>query len=186
MKEGLRKPLLVAPVASALIMGVCAVGALATSDPLVINPVFFLYLMALPLLVAGYLLITTRGENQSLLGWLGAWLGISALSAVAATMVVVCFYALLPEGPQPSYNYDHFGFSSYIRGRERQVQEGGQAVDGVVYDLKGNSLQLASLWRERPVVVEFGSITCPVFVGKVPTMDEMAGRYRGEVDFYVL
>jgi hypothetical protein len=52
--------------------------------------------------------------------------------------------------------------------------------------VQGNKVPLATLWRERPVVIEFGSVSCPVFDDRILPMEKLARDYRGRADFYVL
>ncbi|WP_157982405.1 deiodinase-like protein [Nocardiopsis sp. FIRDI 009] len=63
---------------------------------------------------------------------------------------------------------------------------GRQAIDATLYDVEGRSIELSSLWREWPVVIEFGSISCPIFVDKLEPMAALARRFSGDVDFYVV
>jgi len=157
-------------------------------DPLIANELFLYFLLVVPVLAAAYLLVQHSRSQQSLSfpGLFVYWVGSSGLGFLTAGILFIAFHGVLPEGAERVYNYRHFGFSSYIQGRNRQVQEGGAAVNGVVYDLEGRPRQLSDLWKSRPVVLEFGSITCPIFVGKVPTMNELSSRWREHVDFFVL
>lgn len=89
------------------------------------------------------------------------------------------------DGPEADgYNYRHFRFAAY-EGTRRNVRAGDPAPDGTLYTLDGDEVTLAGLWRERPAVVEFGSVTCPIFTEKVDRMDALARRYEA-VDFYVV
>lgn len=115
-----------------------------------------------------------------------SWLGGNAVGLVLVVILFVGFHSLIPAETGRVYNYPHFGFSSYVEGQQRSVAEGEQALDAVLFDGAGDLVLLSSLWSRKPIVVEFGSITCPVFVGNVPTMNGVADKYREEVDFYVL
>lgn len=88
------------------------------------------------------------------------------------------------DGTRDTYNFEHFGVPATKP--ERNVTAGEEAVDVTLYTLDGDTVDLADLWAENPVVVEFGSITCPVFTNTVETMDALADRYAGDVDFYVV
>lgn len=83
------------------------------------------------------------------------------------------------------YNYDRFRYSHYAGKIERDVDAGDEAVDATLHTLDGGSVELSELWSERPVVLEFGSVTCPIFVKKISEMDALARKYD-EVDFYVV
>jgi len=85
------------------------------------------------------------------------------------------------------YNYDQFSLAaSDAENVKRGVEAGERAADATLATLDGESVRLSELWSERPAVVEFGSITCPVFTGKVDVMNALARTYAGEVDFYVV
>lgn len=80
-----------------------------------------------------------------------------------------------------SYNYRHFRFTTYGADVDRNASAGRPAVDGCVSTLDGDEIQLSQLWQERPIVIEFGSITCPIFVENVDAVDALAERYAGDV-----
>lgn len=86
---------------------------------------------------------------------------------------------------EPAYNYRHFSIpmGGHVH---RGVQAGEEAVDATLYTLSGNPVSLSERWQDRPIVLEFGSITCPIFTYKVDRMDELARWYDGQVDFYVV
>lgn len=86
-------------------------------------------------------------------------------------------------GEQSSYNYEHFTVSA--ADVEHGVTAGETAIDVPLYTLDGEIVHLANLWGDGPIVVEFGSITCPIFTRKVETMNALAERYE-QVDFYVV
>lgn len=83
-----------------------------------------------------------------------------------------------------AYNYEHFDVSAAEV--ERGLTAGDEAVDVPLYTLDGGTVHLADLWTDRPTVLEFGSITCPVFTSKVGTMDALARTYAEEASFYVV
>ena len=184
MLKKITHPLLAIPLGAALIMLFILIWAAFQSDRLVINQAFLLFLPVLPLVSAVYVFVGSReaSRGRRILGWLGG----NAAGLVFAMILFVGFHTLSPANTVQTYNYQHFGFSSYVQGRQRRVAEGEKALDAVFFDLQGRRVQLSSLWTEKPIAVEFGSITCPVFVGKVPTMNEVADQYQGKVDFYVL
>lgn len=61
---------------------------------------------------------------------------------------------------------------------------GEMAPDFELLDLDGTPLRLADL-RGRPVVIEFGSYTCPIFSDRVPEMELLAGEHH-EATFLVI
>lgn len=188
MKEKFWNPLFAVSVATAVLMILMFLGAIGSPDPLVINGFFPFSLLVIPVLATISLLFHQRRAGKGLSwGRMGLlWLGGNVLGLVVSVLLLIAFHTLVQPREDSAYNYNHFGFSSYLAGKERQVVEGGSAQDGVVYDLQGNAVQLSRLWQERPMVLEFGSITCPVFVGKVPSMNSLESQYQGKADFYVL
>lgn len=68
----------------------------------------------------------------------------------------------------------------------RNVDAGEKAADGVLKRFDGSDVKLSELWRERPIVLETGSITCPVFADKAEEIDALAAQFAGEVDFYIM
>ena len=91
-----------------------------------------------------------------------------------------------PESNDEGYNYDRFGFDEYAVARDRGVEAGDEAVDATLYDRSGRRVELSEYWAERPVVVEFGSVTCPIFVETLRAMDRLAERYADDVTFLVV
>lgn len=90
-------------------------------------------------------------------------------------------------GGRGDYNYEHFTLSaSGADDIQRGVSAGERAANASLTTLDGETVTLSELWTERPVVVEFGSITCPVFTGKVGAMHALARKYAADVDFYVI
>lgn len=188
MLRKITHPLLAVPLGSVVIMVLVQIWAVFQTDRLVINQAFVLFLPALPLLATIYWVLyhrKTGGEiswNRLILSWLGS----NVLGLILAVILFVGFHSLSSANTVDTYNYDHFGFSTYVGGRQRSVVEGEKALDAVLFDVEGRRVQLSSLWKQNPIALEFGSITCPVFVGKVPTMNVLADQYAGKIDFYVL
>lgn len=84
-----------------------------------------------------------------------------------------------------TYNYDHFRLTHYLAAGDDHARAGERAPDGVLVDLEGNTVRLSSLWAEAPLVLESGSITCPVFVHGIEGMDALAEAWRGRARFVV-
>src|SRR5438067_1205699 len=87
--------------------------------------------------------------------------------------------ALSPESAD-AYNYRSFDHGSEAAELERWRRDGpaiGQpAPEFELADLDGNLVRLSDL-RGRPVVLEFGSYTCPIFSGRVPAMEQLAREH---------
>lgn len=84
------------------------------------------------------------------------------------------------------YNYRHFSVSHYFDGDRRRVRAGETAPSATLETVDGDTVQLSDCWTERPVVVEFGSATCPAFQGEIDRMNRLARRYADAVDCYVV
>jgi peroxiredoxin len=87
-----------------------------------------------------------------------------------------------------AYNYQSFDYGSEQVELERWLREGpaiGQpAPDFELADLDGNRVRLSDL-RGQPVVLEFGSYTCPIFSDRIPAMQQLA-REHPEATFIVI
>ncbi len=123
-------------------------------------------------------------------GWTGDILALAAAGTGAALATRLLFSRLLPAGAdveEPVYNYAHFAYEYYApSGGPRGLPAGSRVPDDTVYDQSGRPVRLGELYRKRPIVLEFGSVSCPQFVRKIGAMDRLADDYRGLADFYVL
>lgn len=83
------------------------------------------------------------------------------------------------------YNYRHFRLPAdgHV---ERGVDAGDRAPDATLSTVDGEPVALSELWHDRPAVVEFGSITCPVFIHKVERMNELARAYGDRANVAVV
>ena len=83
-----------------------------------------------------------------------------------------------------TYNYEHFRLNQH---KERVfIQPGEIFPDITVFDLDGKPFQLSTLWKDRTLVLETGSITCPIFVGKISKMDALMKKYKEKANFAIL
>ncbi len=157
MKKITRNPYLAFPLGTALAMALVVGWSLTRSDRLVINETFLVFLLLLPLLAAVYSLIVRA--RASWVRWIMTCAGTTALGFIAAFAVFVASGVLFPYKSVPIYNYPRFHYSYYLTGEERRVNTGEEALDETLYTLEGNEVRLSDLWKERPIVVEFGSVT---------------------------
>ena len=78
------------------------------------------------------------------------------------------------------YNYDAFNFSleegAYPAWLRTAPALGQLAPDFTLSDLEGHRHRLTDL-RGRPVVIEFGSYTCPIFCAQIPPMRALSTRH---------
>jgi peroxiredoxin len=75
----------------------------------------------------------------------------------------------------------------WMKARKGTVEVGDHAPDFTLQTLDGNaSVQLATLNRERPVVLIFGSYTWPPFRREVPALNKLYEKYGDKVAFQVV
>ena len=98
---------------------------------------------------------------------------------VAAALAVVAKVTLIP----PAASDDGYNYSSY-----RQIEEDSARVPGPdvgepfprdieVFSGDGEAIAVQSLWADKPLVLEFGSVSCPIFHGNGPSMEEIFETY---------
>lgn len=87
-------------------------------------------------------------------------------------------------GPVEPYNYDRFRMEAYRLEEFTGPGVGEPAPDFIAETLDGRQLRLSE-FRGHPVVLETGSYSCPMYVGNIDAMDQLARRYP-EVKFLVL
>lgn len=83
-----------------------------------------------------------------------------------------------------SYNYDAFSADQYDLSAFRGPKPGKRAPDFDLSDVNGRPVRLLDFEGEY-LVLEMGSITCPLFQGRRPAMARL-GRAHAEVGFAVL
>src|SRR5713226_6895849 len=87
-----------------------------------------------------------------------------------------------------TYNYRAYSWDLEEEELARWLAEGPRAgeiaPDFELTDLDGTTVRLAEL-RGRPVVIEFGSYSCPIFSDRVPAMERLA-REHSAVSFLVI
>lgn len=96
-------------------------------------------------------------------------------------------------GPQPAggesgwedpYNYRHFRCRHFSFQPFFGPRPGTVARDFTVYTLDGEPVSLSD-FLGRPLVIEAGSCSCPMYQARIRAMNELAGRHP-EVTFLVL
>ena len=201
MERIIQNPYLTITFGTAILMILIEIWSFLQSDRLVIRQAFLIFLLLLPALAALGISFSYRFGNgrihKSWRQWVLKWIGSTSIAFIAAFVVYAAWGFVFPYGIARSsnihsapiiaeYNYPHFGYSFYARGKQWRVAAGEKALDETLYDLNGNKIKLSRLWEERPIVVEFGSVTCPVFVSKIAPMDVLAKKYSERVGFYVI
>ena len=67
------------------------------------------------------------------------------------------------------------------------LSEGSFAHDFKLYDVNGDSLVLSQkLATGKPVLLIAGSLTCPVFMGKIPVINQVVSTYGNQVQVYII
>ena len=67
------------------------------------------------------------------------------------------------------------------------LAEGSFAHDFKLYKTNGDSVVLSQrLATGKPVLLVAGSFTCPVFMGKIPTINQVVSTYGNQVEVYVV
>ena len=93
---------------------------------------------------------------------------------VAIALMVGVSPALLGQTPRPAQR---------PRINQGTLQDGDAAPDFTLQDTEGkNELRLSDL-REKPVVLVFGSCTCPPFVASLRSVEDLQAKYNDRVHF---
>lgn len=88
------------------------------------------------------------------------------------------------ETTNQAYNYRHFGPEYYDFRTFDGPEPGDNAPDFEAVTLEGQTVEFSD-FRGRWVVLETGSITCPITDSKVHVMDELQKRFE-DVEFILL
>lgn len=83
----------------------------------------------------------------------------------------------------PTVQLPHLSRVRLLRRRGPGPLPGDPVPDVALRNLDGRVVRLASLWENRPAVLEFGSITCPIFVDRMEDMERLARRYSDRARF---
>ncbi len=157
MKRIANNPYLLFPLGAAVIMALLVGWSLLLNDRLDANNLYAVFLLLLPVLSAMYCFsgrVRASGGRRVV-----KWLGSSVLSELASVIVLFAAMALIPVKARAAYNYPHFYPGTYPGAQGQIARAGGKAPDETLYTLQGDAVSLAGLWTERPIVVEFGSVT---------------------------
>ena len=66
------------------------------------------------------------------------------------------------------------------------LRAGAEAIDFELRDLSGASHRLSELLATKPVFLQTGSYTCPVYQGKINQTEQLAASYGSDVHFVVI
>jgi hypothetical protein len=65
----------------------------------------------------------------------------------------------------------------------REPELGDLAPDFTLRDMDGAQMRLSDFRGCMPVVIEFGSISCPITANRISALDEMAQQFEGQAQF---
>lgn len=89
----------------------------------------------------------------------------------------------------PATGFDGYNYSSYRQNTNNPALSKGLMPGDTfpdefeIYDLSGKAIDIKSLWMEKPLVLEFGSNSCPIFHGNDPSMEDLYNKYdKGSAD----
>lgn len=157
MKQMMHNPYWAFPLGAVVAMTFLVGWSLGMSDRLAANNAFAVFFLLLPLLAALYCFSGWARASKG--RWIVKWLGSTVLGLLASVAVLFASLALIPFQVRAEYNYPHFNVATYPNRGGQIARAGGTAPDGTLYTLEEDPLRLSDLWKERPIVVEFGSIT---------------------------
>jgi thiol-disulfide isomerase/thioredoxin len=124
--------------------------------------------------------------------------GIAALAGTLLLVWVGCagfLYWAMRQPPEefgrvmkhmPGPGFMAFPFETMwtsARGGSLRVGENAPNFQVQTLDTKA-PVQLESLWGTKPVVLVFGSFTCPPYRREAPELNKLAEQYKGKVAFY--
>jgi len=112
--------------------------------------------------------------------------GLSFVGLFLILLISFVALALMKEkDPKSPYNYESFKSVSFPFDIVQTGKPGSQLSDETIFNLKGEKVKLSSLLN-NPLVIEFGSNTCPVYESNGPSMDDLFLKYKDKVNIIVL
>lgn len=98
-----------------------------------------------------------------------------ALVALALTGGLVLLLLFRAGRSFDGYNYASWWQKRANRGVKAHFPACGQKADGSwnVTNLSGARVPLSSYWREKPLVLEFGSLSCPIYQANGHSMEDL-------------
>ena len=110
--------------------------------------------------------------------------GISTLSMVAAHLFGGDMYLLQIWQAVPSAaSADPVSGPGEAVPPAVPLRPGDMAPDFALRDLDGKQVRLSDYRGHMPVVIEFGSISCPIATGRAAELDTLAHHYQGKIAF---
>ena len=84
-----------------------------------------------------------------------------------------------------TYNYEHFTPEEYDFSVFHGLEAGEQFFDAAVFTFDGEKKKISDYIGDKPLVLEIGSMTCPMYARSAREMKIMPDKYPG-LDFAVL
>ncbi len=111
-----------------------------------------------------------------------------ALVALALTSGLVLLLSLRAGRSYDGYNYASWWQKRVNRGGKANFPTCGQKADASwnVTDLSGTRLLLSSYWREKPLVLEFGSLSCPIYQDNGHSMEDLFSEFQTRANIALL
>lgn len=76
-----------------------------------------------------------------------------------------------------TYGYTRFTPEEYDFTEDTGLMAGDQFKDVAIYTLTGDKVQLSDYLKDKPLVLETGSMTCPMYAQGVPPMQKLIAKY---------
>ena len=113
------------------------------------------------------------------------------LTVVGALVIVTAYLVTGTDYTEQPYNYKHFSSTHMIEsvGPNVQYLKPGQPFPGhhKIYNPETKTwIQVSSLWQDKPLILETGSSTCPIFAGNGVTMDDVYNKYKDRANIALL
>ena len=103
-----------------------------------------------------------------------------------ATTSVRATETTAPSVDDAPYNYPHFRSEFYDFEAFDAPEVGEPFRDVTLWTLDGEEVRLSDYLRGKPLVLETGSITCPMYAASAGPMQEIAAKYSDDLDFVLM
>ena len=94
--------------------------------------------------------------------------------------------AAVPAKAKAPYNYAHFRSEFYDFEDFDAPAVGERFPDATLWTVDGEKVRLSDYVGGKPLVLETGSITCPMYAASAGPMQAIARKYADELDFVLM
>jgi hypothetical protein len=109
------------------------------------------------------------------------WWHWSLIGLLAFLLVAFAGLSYITDGPRNVYPFLRYGLPNWHRG---DLRVGDQAPDVQLVAMDGQTtFHLRDRIGKRPLVLDFGSFTCPPFRRNTPSIGQLYQDYRDRADF---